>query len=76
MSPLQGKPVSQIGLDVKGDALAFRRFEGHCALIYRTHFPRTSSQPALSFCFPSEATQGSTEDVLVLFERQAMPYQV
>lgn len=25
---------------------------------------------------PSEATQGSTEDVLVLFERQAMPYQV
>ena len=25
---------------------------------------------------PPEATQGSTEDVLVLFERQAMPYQV
>lgn len=25
---------------------------------------------------PSEALQASTEDVLVLFERQAMPYQV
>ena len=35
---------------------------------------------AFSFCFfyttPPEATQGSTEDVLVLLERQAMPYQV
>ena len=32
--------------------------------------------PFVFYTTPPEATQGSTEDVLVLFDRQAMPYQV